>query len=240
MSIREKIRRYRFFFAVLLACARFCALNAQTTHQLPENPSPGAAIQAASKASAQYHAHEGGVTILSNTQGVDFGPYIQKIRLKIQGNWFASIPNPSSLQKRGKAVVQFGILKDGKVIDLKTIESEGEVFDRPAIAAVASSNPFPPLPEAFQGKFLSLRMRFLYNPSPGDIGSAENSNSAVSDIRVQRGTLIQETADSHPIGYPEKAVRERTDGVVRLIARIAVDGTVESVATVDGNVVLGD
>jgi len=55
--------------------------------------------------------------ILTDTMGVDFGPYIQRILATIRQNWIASLP-PSAfapIWKQGKTSIEFTILKNGQV-----------------------------------------------------------------------------------------------------------------------------
>ena len=40
---------------------------------------------------------------------------------------------------------------------------------RAACAGISSSNPFPPLPPQFGGKYLALRFYFYYNPDKNDL-----------------------------------------------------------------------
>ena len=62
--------------------------------------------------------------------------------------------------------VQFKIQKDGNVPfpDPSLTRTSGkEPLDRAAMSAIRSSNPFEPLPPAFNGPFIELRFYFLYN-----------------------------------------------------------------------------
>jgi TonB family protein len=119
----------------------------------------------------------GNLDILSDTQGVDFGPYLQRIREEVKENWYHLIPASASM-KRGKLAIEFAITKDGKIADMRLVASSGDVaLDRPAWGSIAGSNPFPPLPGEFTGRYLALRFRFFYNPDKNDLdGSGGNSN----------------------------------------------------------------
>ncbi len=57
---------------------------------------------------------KGVVEILSDTQGVDFGPYLQRALHGIKTHWYASIPEVARppVMKSGIAVIQFSILKN--------------------------------------------------------------------------------------------------------------------------------
>jgi TonB family protein len=111
----------------------------------------------------------GALDILSDTQGVDFGPYLQRILQDVRENWYHLIPESASM-KKGKLAIEFAITKDGQVAGMKLIASSGDVaLDRPAWGSITESNPFPPLPSEFGGQYLALRFRFYYNPEKGEL-----------------------------------------------------------------------
>lgn len=116
------------------------------------------------------HGRQYGVfDILSDTQGVDFGPYLERILQNVRENWYHLIPESAEM-KKGKLAIEFAITKDGKVADMKLVSSSGDVaLDRPAWGSITASNPFPPLPNQFNGPYLSLRFRFYYNPDKADL-----------------------------------------------------------------------
>jgi TonB family protein len=108
----------------------------------------------------------GALDILSDTQGVDFGPYLQRILQDVKDNWYRLIPESAEM-KKGKLAIEFAITKDGKVAGMKLIVSSGDVsLDRPAWGSITASDPFPPLPSEFNGPYLALRFRFYYNLNP--------------------------------------------------------------------------
>ena len=45
-----------------------------------------------------------------------------------------------------------------------------EPLDNAAMSAIHASNPFEPLPSQFHGPFLKLRIVFLYNLRPEEVG----------------------------------------------------------------------
>ncbi len=111
----------------------------------------------------------GALDILSDTQGVDFGPYIQRILQDVRENWYHLIP-PSAEMKKGKLAIEFAITKDGQVAGMKLVATSGDTaLDRAAWGGITASNPFPPLPTDFGGQYLALRFRFYYNPDKGEM-----------------------------------------------------------------------
>ena len=105
-----------------------------------------------------------GLDILSDTQGVDFGPYLSRVVLIVKRNWYSVIPESARLGEKGRVAVVFEILKDGSVPQLRLVASSGsEPLDRAPLAGIHASIPFPPLPDEFTGNHLVLQFIFLYN-----------------------------------------------------------------------------
>lgn len=149
--------------------------------------SAGSAIQQAAEAAAASRAGGGGqggdfglgtgahgrqlgaLDILSDTQGVDFGPYLQRILEDVRQNWYRLIPE-SATMKKGKLAIEFAITKDGSIADMRLVATSGDAaLDRAAWGGIFTSNPFPPLPNEFTGPYLALRFRFYYNPDKSDL-----------------------------------------------------------------------
>ena len=149
--------------------------------------SAGSAIQQAARAAAASRGGSGGMDgdfglgssprgnvrsgfdVLSDTMGVDFGPYLARVVHDVRANWITIIPEVARppLMKRGRVVLQFAILKDGSVAGLKLDSTSGDVaLDRAAWGGVTASNPFQPLPPEFRGQYLALRFYFFYNQDP--------------------------------------------------------------------------
>jgi TonB family protein len=108
-----------------------------------------------------------GPIILSDTRGVDFGPYLAQILMIVRQNWYAVIPEAARLGEKGRVAIVFEILKDGSVPQLRLVGSSGKMsLDRAAIAGIRASIPFPPLPQEFTGNHLVLQFNFFYNMTP--------------------------------------------------------------------------
>jgi TonB family protein len=149
--------------------------------------SAGSAIDQAARAAAQAHGGggdygigplspntnaQGQLDILSDTLGVDFGPYLSRVLEEVRRNWYNLIPEEarSPLFKQGKLAIEFVISKNGSVEGMKLRTPSGDVaLDRAAWGGITASNPFPPLPNQFNGPFLALRFRFYYNPDRGEM-----------------------------------------------------------------------
>jgi TonB family protein len=114
----------------------------------------------------------GDLEILSDTLGVDFGPYLKRLRQTVQDHWDQLIPQ-SALppeMKKGIVTIEFAILKDGSIAGLRVITGSGDVaLDRAAYGAITYSVPLPQLPTKFGGDYLLLRAKFFYNPDKNEL-----------------------------------------------------------------------
>jgi len=114
----------------------------------------------------------GELDVLSDTMGVDFGPYLSRVLQEVRSNWYNLIPEVARapIMKKGKVTIEFAILKNGSVAGLQRVATSGDVsLDRAAWGGITASNPFPPLPGEFGGQYLALRFHFFYNPDQNDL-----------------------------------------------------------------------
>lgn len=153
--------------------------------------SAGSAVQQAARAAAASRGGYGGaggdyglgegrqpteavgnLDVLSDTQGVDFGPYLSRVVHDVKVNWYNLIPEAARapIMKKGKLSIEFAITKDGRVAGMRLVSTSGDVsLDRAAWAGITASNPFPPLPNQFNGQYLALRFHFYYNPDANEL-----------------------------------------------------------------------
>jgi hypothetical protein len=107
-----------------------------------------------------------GLEMLTDTEGIDFNPYLLTASLSVRQNWYAVIPPSVESGEQGINTAEFRILQDGKVpMDfLKlTIHSGNEEFDKASLTAIRASTPFSHLPEKFSGPFIVVDITFYYN-----------------------------------------------------------------------------
>jgi TonB family protein len=107
-----------------------------------------------------------GYEILTPTEGVDFSDYMQRMLENVRRNWYAVMPQSALLGDRGRVLLRFKIMANGNVPSddpSREMGSGKEPLDRAAVSAIRSSNPFEPLPPAFHGPFIEIRIMFLYN-----------------------------------------------------------------------------
>jgi hypothetical protein len=111
----------------------------------------------------------GGAEILSDTQGVNFNPYLRRILADIYKNWLPLIPEEARppLSKQGETLVRFTILPDGRIggmwLDGSTHD---DAINRSAWGSITSEGQFPALPSQFHGPNLELRIHYFVNKQP--------------------------------------------------------------------------
>jgi len=168
---------------MLLFCAAFAF--GQDTSSAPGTPSQPPTN------SAERPRQMGALDILSNTYGIDFGPYLQSLLKEVRKNWYSLIP-ASDQMKKGKLAIEFAIAKDGKVADMRLVATSGErSLDLYAWGSITASNPFPSLPKKFPDPYLRLRLRYYYNPVKSDL-----DGSASEPAHTREGTPISSTSST--------------------------------------------
>lgn len=116
--------------------------------------------------------HQGlntGVDVLSDTMGVNFGPYLTRILREIKATWLPLIPEEARppLNKQGETLIRFTILPDGHIgamyLDGSTHD---DAINKSAWGSITGVGQFPPLPKEFRGPNLELRIHYLVNKNP--------------------------------------------------------------------------
>jgi len=108
----------------------------------------------------------GAVEMLTPTQGVDFNGYLTRLLASVKQNWYSVMPESVYLGDKGRVVMQFRVMRDGAVPSDEPSMMSGsgkDPLDRAAGSAIRASSPFEPLPSAFSGPYIELRIIFLYN-----------------------------------------------------------------------------
>jgi len=107
-----------------------------------------------------------GVQILTPTEGVDFSNYLARMLARVKQNWYSVMPISARMGDKGVVIMRFHIMRNGDMPNTEPAlerTSGKEPLDRAASAALTESNPFEPLPPAFTGPYIELRIAFLYN-----------------------------------------------------------------------------
>ena len=111
-----------------------------------------------------------GVSILSDTQGVDFSSWLRRWHYETQRTWDPLIPdevNPP-INKTGVVVIRFRVQPNGRLVEGGMVlegRSGDVALDRAAWGALTGSN-YPALPRDFHGPYLELRASFWYGIEP--------------------------------------------------------------------------
>jgi TonB family protein len=130
---------------------------------------PGPSGDYGQNAPSDHQAMKAGVDILSDTMGVDFGPYMRRVIEATRRSWYPIIPESARppLDKQGRVGIRFKINPDGSVKEMTLEFPSGDVsLDRAAWGGITGASPYPPLPKEFKGPFLELRFGFYYNLDP--------------------------------------------------------------------------
>jgi TonB family protein len=88
--------------------------------------------------------------------------YIETLRNKVSSSWYSGLVSPG---QRGQflVVVDFKILRNGQIQDLKIAQNSGiRSLDLSALRAVENSAPFPPLPNDYPYSYLPISFDFLW------------------------------------------------------------------------------
>jgi TonB family protein len=112
----------------------------------------------------------GGMSILSDTEGVDFTSYMNRLHDIVMRNWTAVLPESYYMGDKGIVVITFTIDRNGTIhINEPILErtSGKEALDRAVLAAIRTSVPFEALPSQYKKPGLELRAVFFYNIPPG-------------------------------------------------------------------------
>ena len=103
-------------------------------------------------------------TILSDTQGVNFGPWLTAVYFRVRSNWYSVIPQVYRSGLQGVVVIVFDVRRNGSLEELEIVRSSNfSPYDRAAISSLKLSEPFPNFPEAFKKDRLTLQLSYLYN-----------------------------------------------------------------------------
>jgi TonB family protein len=112
---------------------------------------------------------QGGAEILSDTQGVNFQPYLQRIIRLIYQQWLPLLPEETRppLNKQGSTLIRFTINPDGTIAAMHLDGStHDDALNRAAWGSITGVGQFPPLPKQFHGPNLELRVDYTVGQEP--------------------------------------------------------------------------
>ena len=103
-------------------------------------------------------------TILSDTQGINFGPWLTAVYFRVRNNWYSVIPQVYRSGLKGVVVIVFDVRRNGSLEDLEIVRSSSfSPYDRAAISSLKLSEPMPNFPDAFTKDRLTLQFTYFYN-----------------------------------------------------------------------------
>ncbi len=108
----------------------------------------------------------GPAEILSDTQGVNFQPYLRRILQEIYDQWIPLIPEEARppLRKSGVTQIRFTIMPDGTIGAMHLDGStHDDALNKAAWGSITGVGQFPALPSQFHGPNLELRIHYLVN-----------------------------------------------------------------------------
>jgi hypothetical protein len=113
----------------------------------------------------QHPGLNAGIDVLSDTMGVDFGPYLQRVYWATYNAWVPLIPLSVQppISKRGKNAIIFKIYPDGSAKEMQLVPAGDVPLDRASWGSITHASPYPPLPKDFKGPYLELRFTYIYN-----------------------------------------------------------------------------
>jgi protein TonB len=87
-----------------------------------------------------------------------FSYYLSAIERRVSENWLSAA---GGREGGVSCVVYFRLSRNGRVSDLRIETPSGDsYFDRSALRAIRSAEPFPPLPRAFGESWLGIHFTF--------------------------------------------------------------------------------
>lgn len=104
-----------------------------------------------------------GVEVLTDTRGVDFGPYIRQVLQLESKAWHKLLAQDTGVAPTGQGwtLIRLTIAPDGTINAMHLDDSSHQpALDRAAWSSITSGGKLPPLPKGFNGPNLELRLRF--------------------------------------------------------------------------------
>jgi uncharacterized protein (TIGR03435 family) len=184
--------------------------------------------------------------IPSNTGGVDFSSYVQRIQSDIARNGALLAPsNASRPPKSGIVAIRFVLLPDGRIGAMKLEQSSGDTdLDKAAWYAITSEGIFPPLPTAFHGPQVELLLKFFYStevvePSASvvPVATAQEKAAGVAPAAAaQLGGAVSAPVLIRSVEpeFTERARQAHASGVVLVNLLVDEEGNPRQVQTLRG------
>ena len=142
---------------------------------------PNGGVPQSGSSTPRHGEVRSGLEMLTDTEGIDFNPYLRTVYVSVRQNWFAVMPASVQAAQQGVNKVEFRIMQDGKIPEDSvklTVPSAKKDFDRASVVAIRASGPFSHLPEKFSQPFIALRITFYYNMPQKNSDKREDSTKS--------------------------------------------------------------
>ena len=119
---------------------------------LPAQTASGKDANGAGQAAFAPPPQSGGIEVLSDTNGVDLGPYRKDLKHDVKEHWYKlanAIAPQSERLKKGTVAIEFTVGRDGAVLGMRIVATAGEVvLDRAAWGESQGPIPFDRCPRS--------------------------------------------------------------------------------------------
>ena len=153
----QSMARMALFVVLASTQCRALLRDAAATNSYKDSRQNGSASKSAAAIAVEMR---------TDTEGVDFTPYLQDVYLSVKRRWFANMPPSIERGQQGTNAVEFRIQRDGSVpkdsVKMVTSSAKGD-FDAASLHGIQDAIPFNHLPEKFSKPFILLRFTFYYN-----------------------------------------------------------------------------
>jgi hypothetical protein len=96
-----------------------------------------------------------------DAKGADFGPWLRRFKNQVERNWM--LPNAALGTRERSVVIQFSVLSNGTLIDLRVVQpADLEPLTTAALNALILSNPTAALPPDYPSDRVLITVTFRY------------------------------------------------------------------------------
>jgi TonB family protein len=165
-----------------------------------------------------------GLDVLSPTEDMELGPYLQSLYIPVRRNFLANIPESAVRGTKGLVVIRFQLQRDGTLSDkaMTFVARSGKKdMNEAALNAIRMAAPFQRLPQGYAGTNLDLQFSFYYNSGPE--GSVQESKQKPGVVPIgtavnQGMSVLRQCGDFHQWNYHEFNGQARLSDSRRLIS----------------------
>jgi TonB family protein len=163
LSVKHPLR---FGIVGWLICSALLADRGYASTEPKQQPSTSNTKTQTPSQPTDTTARLGGVDLLSDTKGVDVGPYLESVLKIVKQNWYHLMPQSARAPKmqQGEVSIQVAILRTGKIKGMRVVGSSADASLGAAAWHAIGDSRLPPLPAEYSGQYLELRLHFSYNP----------------------------------------------------------------------------